>query len=91
MRNENGTSYVAWVCGITMLKGDSRLASSHLEIFVSLFQPATIVSNPTRNSCFKSLKQLLRVGTRICVSQAVVAVILHVISDILLSDYIQLR
>ena len=27
-----------------LLKGASRLASSHLEIFVSLFQPATVVS-----------------------------------------------
>ena len=26
------------------LKGDSRLAGSHLEIYVSLFQPATVVS-----------------------------------------------
>ena len=26
-----------------MLKGDSQLAASHLEIFVSLFQPATVV------------------------------------------------
>ena len=26
-----------------MLKGDSRLASSHLEIYVSLFQPTTTV------------------------------------------------
>ena len=47
-----------------MLKGDSRLASSLLKIYVSLFQPTTV--------CFKefyhrwnSLKQLLRVGTRI--------------------------
>ena len=26
------------------VEGDSRLASSHLEIYVSLFQPATVVS-----------------------------------------------
>ena len=58
-----------------MLKGDSRLASSHLEIFVSLFQPATVVSkkfHQTADSLMKfrqfdeiSLKQLLQVGTRI--------------------------
>ena len=30
-----------------MLKGDSRLASSHLEIYVSLFQPATVEFHQT--------------------------------------------
>ena len=69
------------------------LTSSHLEIYVSLFQPATVVSKKfhqtaklfQRNfiklpSCFKeilsnwqfdeiSLKQLLRVGTRMHISQ----------------------
>ena len=73
--------------GMLLLKGDSRLASSHLEIYISLFQPATVVSKKFHqidNSCFKeilsnwqfdeiSLKQLLRVGTRIhvrtCISQ----------------------
>ena len=32
-----------WQVGL-LLRGDSRLASSHFEIYVSLFQPATVVS-----------------------------------------------
>ena len=81
-------------CTHSMLKGDSRLASSHCEIYVSLFQPATVVlKNFIKllhgfnlalpiplvrqcNSCFKefhqtaaSLKQLLRVGIKIRISQ----------------------
>ena len=40
-----------------MLKRDSRLASGHLGKYVSLFQPATVVSSNSqfdeiRNSCF---------------------------------------
>ena len=38
------TSYFVIKYQQSLLKGDSRLASSHLEIFVSLFQPATVVS-----------------------------------------------
>jgi len=72
-----------------MLKGNSRLASSHLEIYVSLFQHATVVSNNFIKLpyfsirilvailqlssiiaiCWHFLKQLLRVETRIRISQ----------------------
>ena len=34
----------------TMLKGDSRLASSHLEIYVSLFQPVTFLGTTVFNT-----------------------------------------
>ena len=45
---------------IMSLKGDSWLASSHLEIFVSLFQPATVVSKKFHQTAACSLMTFQR-------------------------------
>ena len=59
------------------MKGDSRLASSHLGIYISLFQPATASKNFIKLPMIKFLKQLLWVEKRIYISQERVCALLQ--------------